>query len=254
MTTINRNEKGEVSIDGEMIATIPQGQSMLSILSTNGIVNGGVYSDEDHMIYVDGVPKKKLLTEVYGHEYNGGSGVKVWKPVLSNVTALEARYYDQLQAWERFNSEKWRPAFQGVAEVGEAHAKVSHEYEGDYAPWWLYKYSGEGISFDWVDEPKNPRNLEAGQFFYDVEKYSRTVNTRKWRFKVALETAIKEELDRKTGTRGGCFIDIPKKYGRQICLKINGRNYWYHAAYNRYGTLCWQILLWPENDVEVIEL
>ena len=49
------------------------------------------------------------------------------------------------------------------AKGGKAHCKITHEFSGNYAPWWEWKVTdaygmGLGISFNWVDEPETPIN------------------------------------------------------------------------------------------------
>lgn len=254
---MKRNSKGEVSIDGKHIATIPQDRTMLSVLSDNPApFNGTAVFGKDFWVYVDGKPVRKWLQNVCGEEVgNGGSGVRVWMPNLKDVSKLEARYWKQLEAYNKFYKDCWRPTFDAVAKVKKAHCKVSHKFEGNNPPWWLYGGDKNGISFNWCDEiPKKPLNLKIGQKYYDTDLRLNTIVARKYKFRIALESAIIGELDKVTGSRHGYTETKNAINGEQICFEINGRRYWYHSGFNRHGVAQWKILSWPESPTKFIKI
>lgn len=130
----------------------------------------------------------------------------------------------------------WRPAFEKVMKVGKAHARVTHQFEGDCDPWWLYtanKYPGQrGIIFDWVDKPKKPLNIKVGNAYYRASQRLEDIGGRIYKFKVVLENAI----SRKIGV-------IEATEGQILQYKIGDRSYWFQRS--RFS---WEKLAFPEDD------
>lgn len=160
--------------------------------------------------------------------------------VDGSVPDLEARYWRVLQAKINFYEQHYDPAFSALVDVGEAHAMVSHEYQGSLDPWWLWRRSdtslGPSIVFDWVTKPDNPINLEIGQRFYDVTRRANTVNKRVLRFETVLARMLWNWLDNHS----------PTTKGQTLALTINGRIYWYRSTYSHKAQrLGWEKLHWP---------
>jgi len=180
---------------------------------------------------------------------DNGTEIIIRKTAFPNPMTLEAikdiemRYWDIQEKRDLFYKEKWQQAYRGIEEAGgEAHCKVTHNYNGSGDPWWLWKISGEGrtrgIHYDWVETPTNPINLTLGQKFYEVEQYGyKTVGVRYNKFRTVLRRAIEQYL-----------YQIPPTKEITLRFEINSRNYWYVSNYNQSGVLVWAKIAWPEDS------
>lgn len=174
--------------------------------------------------------------------------ISVHKYRLQNTSEIEKRYRRQLEFCEKFHELRWKRAFIEIKENGGlAHCKPSHRFDSE-KKYWLYNCDETGIGFEWVDEPKEFINLELGQRFYDLDSYSNSVYARRRIFLVALERALEIVIDRETGSK---YLCSEESAGKQLCLSINGRNYWYYLKQER-GCQIWTKLSWPDNNCKHI--
>lgn len=132
-----------------------------------------------------------------------------------------------------------------LANGGKAHAKVSHKYEGDIDPWWLYTVENSKLfhcvtfSEEWVKTPENPINLELGQALYDNDRIVR---------ELFQKVCVAREIF-KQRIESWCYKHLPKVPGEILKITINDRIYWYHASCNRYGVLMWESTFWPGTKI-----
>lgn len=178
------------------------------------------------------------------------NNIFVKKISLERLSELERRYHRQIEACESFHELRWRKAFSAIRENGgKAHCKPTHKFQSD-KKYWLYACGQIGIGFEWVDKPKEFINFELGQKFYELDTYSNSVYTRRRTFSIALEKAIEMVIDRETGSRYGFSEETA---GKQLCLNINGRNYWYYLKQGR-NIQKWEKLSWPDNQCKHITI
>ena len=199
---------------GDVTATLPGDVTALSLLYNNRLTPGGDYK-EDGYVYVDGKPVKKWYKRV--------EDISVWFPVLEDIKGLQRRYDAMRAAYTRYLEETYKPAFGAVAKVKKAHAKVTHKFTGDCAPWWLYtfeKFTGyPGMSWDWVDSiPAKPLHLDVGQRYYDAERRLEQLGGRVYRFRTVLRRAIEDRLYK---------MEIKGEYGDLLKVTVLVAVYWY---------------------------
>jgi hypothetical protein len=215
-----------------MTASIPSDVSMITIFAQNPFISDGDYR-EDGWIYVNGNPVKKWFKNI--------ERISVWFPILEDLHKLQKRYCVIKQRYQNYVKSIYHAAFAQVEKVGKAHAKITHNYEGDCDPWWLYtseKYPGQkGISWDWVNTPEKPLNLEIGNAYYKAEQRRAQIGGRVYRFRTVLEYAIREKI---TGIQG--------EQGQILQFKIGDRIYWFQKF-----QYTWKKLAFPEDNVMVVE-
>jgi hypothetical protein len=99
---------------------------------------------------------------------------------------------------------------------------------------------------EWVDEPKEPLNLDIGNLYYHVEFYEWKQQLRRQRlFVAAFNRAMEQYFNQQ---------DIPKLPGKAIKIIINERTYWYITALSRHGGIAWTPMFLPEEPVKEIVL
>jgi hypothetical protein len=233
METLFERTGSTLTLGDGSVASIPSNISALSILATNRFIPDSDYR-EDGYIYVNNKPVKKW--------YKNIDDVKVWFPTMKDIKTLQQRYdaikkvYDEY--WKNFNA----PAFEAVMKVKKAHAKITHEFQGEYDPWWLYTASQDspgqgGISFDWVDKPNKPINLEIGNNYYKTSKRLEQIGGRMWRFRKVLMQAINEKV-----------YEIKGAWGDLLQVKVLDKVYWF-----QHGKHCWELIA-GEGNFKTIEL
>ena len=150
---------------------------------------------------------------------------------LEDIKELQRRYNVVKQAYSLYWKNVCEPAFDAVLKAKKAHVKVTHKFQGDYDPWWLYTASEHGISFDWVDKPKNPINLKIGTEYYIASKRSEQLGGRLWKFKTVLMRAIYSKVYEVEGSTG----DL-------LQVKVLDRIYWF-----QYGRYTWEVITSDDN-------
>lgn len=241
---MERNKEGEVTLPNASIK-IPKNMTALSMLAMNRVVDHGEYR-EDGWIYVNDKRIKKWFQRIYPEH---GSNTLIWLPVLKDIPKLEARMWRMRERYNRYANEAWRPAYNRVVEVKQAHAKPTfHKDKG----WWLYTsriYQNDqySIGFDWVDEdePETIINQTIGQAYYDADHKLTQYGHYLFCFRGVLEAAINKLL------REGY---PPKNMGTTLRLIVNNRNYWYISCSYPGGNLYWNKVSWPDADMEEIIL
>lgn len=226
--------RGNVVTDADgMTSTIPSDVSMLSIFARNPFFNEGDYR-EDGFIYVDGKPVKKWFKKI--------EDVTIWFPILDGARKLQDRFYKVKQVYTDYLKNEYAEVCKQLLKVKKAHAYVTHEFDGTYAPWWLYKVSKwgdhEGISFDWVDTPKNPINLDIGNAYYKADQRLMQIGARVHKFRSILHYAIKAEAYKIKGESG----DI-------LQLKVGDKTYWFE-----FGRFAWEKMVFPEDNLKTVEI
>ena len=216
---------------------------MLS-LCRNGFLDGDDFRN-DGWVYNQGKRTRKWFGNVFMHGTDMG---RIWEPKYLDIPTLEAKRWKMVQRYRKWTQEVWMPVWDAVKQVGQAHAKVCHEYSGKCDPWWLYTFHDYGgISMDWVSEPAEPLNLEIGQRYYYVERDAlQTMSTRKSLFDAAFYRAMEKMLWKEENK--------PKTIGQTLKVQINNRLYWYITIINRHGVLEWEFLARPEDAVADIIL
>lgn len=210
--------------------------------------NGSEYREyrKDGWIYINNKPIKKWFRNCYSPDGNSG-GVRIWEPILSDVSALEARRWRMKERKDRFYNEIWKPAYDAVIEAGEAYAKPVHEFTGELKWWRYYRTDYEnwpaGLSWDWAEDPGKPKNFEIGQLYYNldrqIERYYKYVDL----FNIVLESAIYKYLQGEHS---------PERAGITFRLVLNGRNYWYTSEYVGHA-IEWVNTSWPESPmIEIV--
>ena len=231
--TMRRNEEGIVTLPGCTVK-IPRDMSMLAVLGVNKPTDRSEYK-EDGWVYIAGKQVKKWFQKL--------DGVMIWGPVLKDVSKLEARMWKIRKRWEKYGKKVWRPAFNKVVEVKEAHAKTTHLKDSS---WWLYTSRSYinakefSVGFDWVDPPAKPKNHGIGQAYYEANNKLMRYGGYVYKFTKALETAIERYLMKQYG---------PEKNGVTMHLVINGRNYWYISYHPNSHALWWKKVSWPETEM-----
>lgn len=208
-------------------ATIPQDISALSILVTNGFTPDGEYINDGY-IYVDGKPVKKWFKTI--------GDVKVWFPIMEDVKRLQQRYNLVRARYFHYTQKYNSPAFDAIMKAGQAHTKITHDFSGDYPPWWLYKASLGGISFDWVDEPKEPINLDIGTTYYHTSQRLEELGRRAFRFKVILMEAINSKI-----------YEVEGDWGDLLQVKVLTNVYWFQRTNH------WELIT-KDDTFKTIEL
>jgi hypothetical protein len=209
-------------------ATIPQDVTALSILATNGFTPEGEYINDGY-IYVGGKPVKKWFKTI--------DDVKVWFPIMENIQLLQHRYNLVKERYFQYAKKYNLPAFDAVIKAGKAHCKITHKFEGNYPPWWLYRESHGGITFDWVDEPKEPINLDIGNRYYQTTQRLEQLGSRWHKFNVILMQSISSKL-----------YEVSGQYGDLLQVKVLDNVYWYqHKQYT------WELIT-KDDNFKTIEL
>jgi len=242
---MERVEDGSVQALGTTFK-VPTNRTALPILADNRIVNGCDYN-KNGWVYVDGKRIKKWFSRCYSPEESSISAL-IWLPVLDDVAKLEARYWKILGKVKKFYREHWKIYYDRIIEAGKAHAKPTHKYTGDLH-WWEYKrynhFDGHSaLSFDWVEEPKEPVNLELGQEYYHIDRKITRYYQYLGMFQVVLSQAISKYLKKYHK------VEHP---GITLRFEINGRNYWYTSAYVGHS-LEWIKQSWSEGKLKEIKL
>jgi hypothetical protein len=229
---MERDEDGVVTLPGCMLK-IPKDMSALAVLGINKPINYGKYA-KDGWIYVGGKRIKKWFQNVHD--------VTIWGPILKDIPKLEARMWKVRDQWDKYAKEKWRPAFDKVVEVKEAHARTTHLKDNK---WWLYTSHSyintdyPSIRFDWVDPPDEPKNHKIGQAYYEADNKLMRYGGYVHKFHRVLEIAIERYLMEH---------HKPEKSGINMHLEINGRGYWYVSYYVNSHVLWWKKISWPEEE------
>lgn len=242
---MERNSKGEVNIGGARV-TIPRDELALNMLGTNPILDRGDYFREDGWIYIDNKPVRKWFKDCYAPDGNS-VGVRIWPPVLSNIVGLEARRWQMKERVDRFYNETFDPAYNAIIEVGEAHAKPTHKFTGE-KKWWRYyridhSNSQPALSWDWVNDPGDPKNYEIGQRYYNLDLQLTRYYGYLSRFTTVLKVAINKYLWKN---------HKPDMSGTTLRLVLNGRNYWYVSGYVG-RSLEWKKVSWSGSSmIEVV--
>ena len=237
---MERNSEGKVRADGKEIR-VPESRLALSVVGINQIVGGGDYR-EDGWIYLNDKPVKKWFTGC-----SGSSSVRIWGPVLNNIPLLEARKWRIKDRVDDFRNKIWRPLYDEVVKLGEAHAKPTHKYTGT-KQWWRYyrnDYANapSSLSFDWVDEPAEPKNFGIGQQYYHMDQQIGRYYKYLYKFNTVLGSAIVKYLEET----------VDPKLVSTVRLSVNGRDYWYASESTRHGVARWSRINWPESPlVEII--
>jgi len=209
------------------------------------------YTIDPNWIYIDGKPAMKQFDRVIVCQ---GVHINVWPPSLEELSVLESRYRDVLEAKNIFHIEVWHNLLEQIRLAGgKAHCKITHEYTGDIPPWWCYRVNEKTVGFDWVDTPKNPINLELGNAFYRAFQRYHVVAGRVSKFEAALKDAIRLRLDKETGSRYGHMGPEYPMGAKQLVFKINERDYWYHLTPVN-GSWKWELLSWPETEKILIKV
>ena len=152
-------------------AQIPQDRSMIGIIATNGLINGGQYR-EDGWVYYQDVPIRKWHTQIEGH--------RIWEPRLEDLPnlyriLLKTKAADNAQ-WKKIQvviDKLWKQSKGGREVV--AHAFPTH-HAGQSEEWWSYNIHddgfGYGVSFGfrWIPKPKKLINHKLGQELYELER------------------------------------------------------------------------------------
>jgi len=231
---MERNVEGEVKLPGATIH-VPTDRSALSVIGRNKIVDGGQYAT-DGWIYVNGKKVKKWF--IYKEN------IRIWEPTLNDVAKLEARYYKVRRRRDKYIKEAWQPLFKEILKVDGAHVKpVFSNTEGYKDNWWLYKATEHGVSFDWVEKPKNPRNVDLGKAYYKTERNLERYGGYVYKFRTVLSAGIDKLLS----------ANSPEKSGTLTRLILNGRDYWYRAGYTG-SWLHWIKICWAEDEVITMEV
>jgi hypothetical protein len=222
-----------VKVADGMVANIPEDMSMFSVFAINDFVSSGEYR-EDGYVYVG----EKLIKKWYKNVED----VLVWFPILKDIKKLQCRYLKVLDEYRGYLNTEYHFAFKELVKVKKAHAIITHKYKGSCDPWWFYqtdKYEGhEGISWDWIDKPDNPINLDIGNLYYRTEKRLQQLGGRVYRFRKVLEYAISDRILRVEG-----------ELGQILQFKVGDRIYWFNRS--KYS---WEKLAFPEDDVKVVEV
>lgn len=231
MKTVMERSGTAIKADG-LEATIPNNVSMISVFAINSFIPNGNYNN-DGWIYVNKKPVKKWFKKI---EY-----ISVWFPILNDLHKLQNRYLAVAKKYRCYLKKEYRIAFNSLVKVGKAHAKITHKFNGDCDPWWLYeadKYPGQkGICWNWVKIPENPLNLEIGNTYYKIDQRLSQLTERVSKFRIILEWAICDKV-----------YNIKGNDGQILQYKLSGRSYWFIR--NRY---VWDKLAFPEDDVKVVE-
>jgi len=213
---------------GGMTATLPGDMSALSLLAHNGFVPGGDYR-EDGYIYINGSPIRKW--------YKNIEAVKTWFPILNDIKKLQRRYNVVQKAYHDYWQKYGLPAYKAVMKVGKAHAKITHEFKGDYPPWWLYSASESGISWDWVGEPKKPVHPVIGTRYYKTSQRFQQLGGRVHIFRSVLLRAIRDKV-----------YDIKGSYGKLLQVKVLDSVYWF-----QHGRHTWELIT-SDDTFKTVEL
>jgi len=242
MEVMKRNNEGSVELENvAMEIKIPRDRLALSILANNQFCHGADFR-ENGWVYINGEKSHKWFTKLYNDQT---LDVNIWEPILKDVPTLENRYARMKDRYDKFFEEVFRPAFDKVVEVGRAHAKPTHQYrEYQGKTWWLYtthQYIKDqsSISFDWVEDQKNPENHEIGQTYYELDRKLRQYSRYKSKFKTALTESIKRMLAKMP----------PIKEDITLKLVINDKIFWYVSCrtHNFYE---WKKVAWPEDQMQ----
>lgn len=258
LRSISRSADGTVKNEsGEVLCKLPSDSSIFSLFGPIRFVPNGDYSVDPDWIYVGGKPTRKQLQRITSIEHGGET--HVWGPKLKDINTLEKKHHRVSEARNKYFKEIWQKTIKEIDAVGgKAHCRVLHKYDGLGDPWWLWTVSDHGISFDWVNTPKKPINLDLGDKFYHAEKRMETLSRRLYKYRISLEKALTMVLDEKTGSRLGYFDGTypPKniKMDAQVIIDLNGRCYWYELTTNKNGVWMWKLLSWPDDKPIVIKL
>ena len=157
--------------------------------------------------------------------------------VVDDIHKLQERYQKASQKYKDYLS-KYRLAYKQVEKVGKAHANVTNKYSGNDDPWWLYtsETGCRGITWDWVETPKNPLNLEIGNAYYKAEHRLQQIGRRAYMFETILEDAIKIKVDAIKGDEGQILQCV-----------VGDRSYWFKKSH-----YSWEKLAFPEDEVKVL--
>jgi hypothetical protein len=205
---------------------------MITVFATNSFIPSGDYRD-DGWIYVNKEPVKKWFKKI--------ENISVWFPILNDLHELQKRYLAVKEKYQYYLKKEYRTAFNQVVKVGKAHTKITHKFTGDCDPWWLYqadKYPDQiGICFDWVKTPENPLNIEIGNAYYIAEQRSTQLCERVCKFRIMLEWAVCNEVNKIKG-----------EDGKILRYKLNRFSYWFVRNRNS-----WDKLAFPEDSVKTVK-
>lgn len=221
----NRDKDGKVNFAGVGTSTIPQGKLALSMFADNPFIADCEYKDDGWIYTKSGEKIRKWFIKV--------DGVTVWEPILSDPAKLEQRYTEVRVGLDAVYKE-WGAAFDEVRRVGVADAKPTHKYElYENHTWRHYSATQEGITFDWMDEPAEPKNVEIGTRYYNVTQRLEVVGGRISKFTAALTRSLELKIPK----------DIPR-YMNMIDFKINGKTYWLKLEKSKYSRH-WRLFAYP---------
>jgi hypothetical protein len=228
-------ERKDTTVTAEgMTASIPRDISMLALFAMNPFTPDGDYR-EDGWVYVDNKPVKKWFKKIMD--------ILIWFPILNDIHKLQERYQKASQKYKDYLQKIQNSlVFEQVEKVGKAHAQVTHKYSGKDDSWWLYtfeKYPGyPGISWDWVETPKKPLNLEIGNAYYKAEHRLQQLSSRVYMFQTILEYAIAIRVNTIKGEKD-----------QILQFKVGNCIYWFKRS--QYS---WEKLAFPENEIIVTEI
>ena len=225
MICVMKRKKSKVETC-EASASIPNNISMLSVFGTNGFVNKGDYR-EDGWVYVNKKPVKKWFRKV--------ANILIWFPILNDVHKLQERYRKASQKYKDYML-KYHFAYEQIEKVGKAHTNVVSDNDDR---WWLYTSEKQwGISWEWVEPPKKPINLEIGNTYYKVYHRLHQIIKRANMFQTVLEYAIEIKVNAIQG-----------KENQILQCKVGDSIYWF-----KKGRHVWEKLAFPEDEIKVFEI
>jgi hypothetical protein len=163
------------------------------------------------------------------------------------ICQLEQGAHVALQLQNNYWRNVCQPLIQQIREKGgRAHCHVTHQYEGDVAPWWEYRVDSQGLSHKWIEVPKKKVNLKLGQSYYERSQWSNVLSARFYR----INYVFWHKLDAwfwKAENK-------PKRAGDILKLTINDRLYFFAAGYNIHGVVHWEKMVDPSSVVEEVTM
>jgi hypothetical protein len=226
---------------------VPRDRSLLSVLSTNAVSDGEVFSDDGYVYDRSGRRLRKMWS--YRNGWN-----HYWAPVVVDVARIEAVYHrlqqridgsyslrldalhqairDRKKSVRRYNERVW------IAHVKPRYSTSSPGYE---AKWWQYNIEASPYTpgkwaqtLDWIDAPKKPVNVDLGEQLYQLDHvYGRTLLRRSSLMADLLDDAIKKYI-RRTFEPPAVRFEVVHFH-----LTINGRTYWYQRQGEKIEKLAW---------------
>lgn len=232
---------------------VPRDRTLLSVWGSNTVSDGEVFSNDGYVYDSSGRRLRKMWSYRKGWNH-------YWDQVVEDVARIEEVCHRLQQRIDKSYSPRREALYRAIRDrkksvkrYGErvwiAHVKPWNKHHKDSKDrWWQFNvYAGShsdclAHTFDWVDPPKRPVNVDLGEQLYQLDYiYGRSLLGRSMLISDLLDEAIQKYIRRTFDPPTTQFEIV------QFHLTINGRDYWYRGQVTMPDFWVIEKQAWPRD-------